>query len=143
MNTNQLKRFAQEARIKLIDQIGAKLEKVLTSDSVALREKAGHLKKLQEAINKTSKIEVIDTVAYTWFNRFVALRFMDVNGYEPLGISIVSSIKGGTLPAILQEAKQGCLYNNSVFTMYWMVEYQVQMHRMKPMPLYWWVLVII
>ncbi len=107
MNTNQLKRFAQEARIKLIDQIGAKLEKVLTSDSVALREKAGHLKKLQEAINKTSKTEVIDTVAYTWFNRFVALRFMDVNGYEPLGISIVSPLKGGTLPAILQEAKQG------------------------------------
>ena len=107
MNTNQLKRFAQEARIKLIDQIGAKLEKVLTSDSVALREKAGHLKKLQEAINKTSKAEVIDTVAYTWFNRFVALRFMDVNGYEPLGISVVSPIKGGTLPAILQEAKQG------------------------------------
>ena len=107
MNTNQLKRFAQEARIKLIDQIGAKLEKVLTSDSVALREKAGHLKKLQEAINKTSKTEVIDTVAYTWFNRFVALRFMDVNGYEPLGTSIVSPIKGGTLPAILQEAKQG------------------------------------
>ncbi|MBM1105172.1 BREX-1 system adenine-specific DNA-methyltransferase PglX [Aurantibacter crassamenti] len=107
MNTNQLKRFAQEARIKLIDQIGAKLEKVLTSDSVALREKAGHLKKLQEAINKTSKQEVIDTVAYTWFNRFVALRFMDVNGYEPLGISIVSPVEGGTLPAILQEAKQG------------------------------------
>jgi len=107
MNTNQLKRFAQEARIKLIDQIGAKLEKVLTSDSVALREKAGHLKKLQEAINKTSKAEVIDTVAYTWFNRFVALRFMDINGYEPLGTSIVSPIKGGTLPAILQEAKQG------------------------------------
>jgi len=107
MNTNQLKRFAQEARIKLIDQIGAKLEKVLTSDSVALREKADHLKKLQEAINKTSKTEVIDTVAYTWFNRFVALRFMDVNGYEPLGISIVSPIKDGTLPAILQEAKQG------------------------------------
>ncbi|MBM1105171.1 BREX-1 system adenine-specific DNA-methyltransferase PglX [Aurantibacter crassamenti] len=107
MNTNQLKRFAQEARIKLLDQIGAKLEKVLTSDSVVLREKAGHLKKLQEAINKTSKTDVIDTVAYTWFNRFVALRFMDVNGYEPLGTSIVSPIKDGTLPAILQEAKQG------------------------------------
>jgi len=107
MNTNQLKRFAQEARIKLIDQIGAKLEKVLTSDSVALREKAGHLKKLQEAINKTSKTDVIDTVAYTWFNRFVALRFMDVNGYEPIGVSVVSPMQGGTLPAILQEAKQG------------------------------------
>jgi type II restriction/modification system DNA methylase subunit YeeA len=107
MNTNQLKRFAQSARIKLIDQIGAKLEKVLTTDSVELREKAGHLKKLQEAINKTSKTEVIDTVAYTWFNRFVALRFMDVNGYEPIGISVVSPLEGGTLPAILQEAKQG------------------------------------
>lgn len=107
MNTTQLKRFAQEARVKLIDQIGAKLEKVLTTDSAELREKAGHLKKLQEAINKTSKNEVVDTVAYTWFNRFVALRFMDVNGYEPIGNSVVSPIEGGTLPAILQEAKQG------------------------------------
>jgi hypothetical protein len=107
MNTNQLKRFAQSARIKLIDQIGAKLEKVLTTDSVELREKAGHLKKLQEALNKTSKSEVIDTVAYTWFNRFVALRFMDVNGYEPIGVSVVSPMEGGTLPIILQEAKQG------------------------------------
>lgn len=109
MNTNQLKRFAQEARTKLIDQISAKLEKVLTTDSVELREKAGHLQKLQEAINKTSKHEVIDTVAYTWFNRFVALRFMDINGYEPIGISIVSPVEGGTLPAILQEAKQGAI----------------------------------
>src|SRR5690606_32924954 len=33
--------------------------------------------------------------------------FMDVNGYEPLGLSIVSPMEGGTLPAILQEAKQG------------------------------------
>lgn len=109
MNTNQLKRFAQDARIKLIDQIGAKLEKVLTTDSVELREKAGHLQKLQQAINKTSKADVIDTVAYTWFNRFVALRFMDVNGYQPIGVSIVSPIEGGTLPAILQEAKQGAI----------------------------------
>lgn len=109
MNTSKLKRFAQEARVKLIDQIGAKLEKVLTSDSVALREKAGHLKKLQEAINKTSKGDVIDTVAYTWFNRFVALRFMDVNGYEPLDLSIVSPVAGGTLPVLLQEAKQGAI----------------------------------
>ncbi|THV60831.1 BREX-1 system adenine-specific DNA-methyltransferase PglX [Flagellimonas alvinocaridis] len=109
MNTNRLKHFAQEARVKLLDQIGAKLEKVLTSDSAELREKAGHLQKLQEAINKTSKEQVIDTVAYTWFNRFAALRFMDVNGYEPLGIPVVSPIEGGTLPALLQEAKQGAI----------------------------------
>ena len=81
MNTNHLKRFAQEARKKLIEQIGAKLELVLTSDSAKLREKASQVKKLQEEINATSKAEVIDKVAYTWFNRLMALRFMDANDY--------------------------------------------------------------
>ena len=81
MNTNHLKRFAQEARKKLIEQIGAKLELVLTSDSAKLREKASQVKKLQEEINATSKAQVIDKVAYTWFNRLMALRFMDANDY--------------------------------------------------------------
>ena len=55
MNTNALKKFAQEARKKLISQVGAKLEYVLTSDSAELREKAEQVKKLQESINKSSK----------------------------------------------------------------------------------------
>src|SRR5690554_1555932 len=107
MNTNQLKRFAQDARIKLINQISAKLELVLTTDSAELREKAGQIKKLQEAINASSKDQVIDKVAYTWFNRFMALRFMDVNGYQPIGIQVVSPKAGYTLPELLDEAKQG------------------------------------
>lgn len=107
MNTNQLKRFAQAARLKLLDQIGAKLEKVLTTDSAELREKANQIQQLQEAINKSSKQQVIDTVAYTWFNRLVALRFMDVNGYEPIGIKVVSPASNATLPELLQEAKDG------------------------------------
>lgn len=107
MNTSHLKRFAREARIKLIDQIGAKLEKVLTADSAELREKTGAIKKLQEAINATDKAQVVETVAYTWFNRLVALRFMDVNGYEPIGIKVVSPGAGATLPELLQEAKAG------------------------------------
>jgi hypothetical protein len=107
MNTNQLKRFAQEARLKLIDQIGAKLEKVLSTDSAELREKAGHIQKLQEAIRQTNKEQVIDTVAYTWFNRLVALRFMDINGYEPISIGVVSPTANATLPELLQEAKAG------------------------------------
>lgn len=107
MNTNNLKRFAQAARLKLLDQIGAKLEKVLTTDSAELREKANQIKQLQEAINKSSKQQVIDTVAYTWFNRLVALRFMDVNGYEPIGIKVVSPNNNATLPELLQEAKAG------------------------------------
>lgn len=107
MNTNTLKRFAQEARKKLITQIGAKMELVLTTDSAELREKASQLKKLQEAINASSKALVIDKVAYIWFNRLMALRFMDANDYQPIGISVVTPKDGYTLPEILDEAKQG------------------------------------
>lgn len=109
MNTNQLKSFAQGARIKLIDQISAKLEMVLTTDSAELREKAGQVNKLREEINASSKEQVIDKVAYTWFNRFMALRFMDVNGYQPIGIQVVSPRPNFTLPELLDEAKQGVI----------------------------------
>jgi hypothetical protein len=107
MNTNHLKKFAQEARRKLIQQIGARMELVLTTDSAELREKIGQLKKLQEAINRSSKEQVIDKVAYTWFNRLMALRFMDANDFQPIGIRVVTPKDGYTLPEILDEAKQG------------------------------------
>lgn len=107
MNTNQLKKFAQVARIKLIEQVGAKLEFVLHMDSAELREKTDSLKQLQVAINATSKAQVIDKVAYTWFNRFMALRFMDANSYQPTGIRVVTPKNGYTLPEILEEAKRG------------------------------------
>jgi hypothetical protein len=107
MNTNNLKRFAQQARRKLLEQVAAKLEQVLHTDSAELREKAGALRKLQEEINHTSKEQVIDKVAYTWFNRLMALRFMDANDYQPLGIRVITPKDGYTLPEILDEAKQG------------------------------------
>jgi hypothetical protein len=107
MNTNHLKRFAQEARTKLIEQVGSKMEYVLTSDSSELREKASQVRKLQEAINASSKEQVIDRVAYTWFNRLMALRFMDANDYQPIGIRVVTPKDGYTLPELLDEAKQG------------------------------------
>ena len=107
MNTNQLKKFAQQARIKLIDQIKAKLEFVLTNDTPELREKSEQVKKLKEELVKTKKEQLIDKVAYTWFNRFMALRFMDVNDYQPLGLKIITPKDGYTLPEILDDAKQG------------------------------------
>ena len=107
MNTNALKKFAQEARSKLISQVGAKLEYVLTSDSAELREKVKQVKQLQELINSTSREQLIDKVAYTWFNRLMALRFMDANDYQPLGMRIVTPKDGYTLPELLDEAKQG------------------------------------
>jgi type II restriction/modification system DNA methylase subunit YeeA len=107
MNTNQLKKFAQQARKKLLEQIGAKLEFVLNNDTPELREKSSQIKLLKDAISKSSKSQLIDKVAYTWFNRFMALRFMDVNDYQPLGIKIITPKEGYTLPEILDDAKQG------------------------------------
>lgn len=107
MNTNTLKRFAQEARKKLLEQIGAKLEYVLNTDTPELREKTNQVHKLREAIQRSSKEQVIDKVTYTWFNRFMALRFMDANDYQPIGIRVLTPKDGQTLPELLAEAKQG------------------------------------
>jgi type II restriction/modification system DNA methylase subunit YeeA len=107
MNTNALKKFAQEARRKLLEQVGAKLEYVLHTDTPELREKADQVQKLREAIQNTSREQVIDKVTYTWFNRFMALRFMDANDYQPIGVRVLTPKDGYTLPALLDEAKQG------------------------------------
>ncbi len=107
MNTNQLKRFAQGARRKLIEQIGAKLEYVLNTDTAELREQHKEIRKLEQEISRTSKEQVIEKVAYTWFNRLMALRFMDANDFQPAGIRIISPKDGYTLPELLDEAKKG------------------------------------
>jgi hypothetical protein len=107
MNTNALKKFAQEARRKLLEQVGAKLEYVLHTDTPELREKADQVQKLKEAIQSSSKQQIIDKVAYTWFNRFMALRFMDANDYQPIGVRVLTPKDGYTLPELLDEAKQG------------------------------------
>lgn len=107
MNTNTLKKFAQEARRKLLEQVGAKLEYVLNTDTPELRERTNQVHKLREAIQRTSKEQVIDKVTYTWFNRFMALRFMDANDYQPIGIRVLTPKQGQTLPELLAEAKQG------------------------------------
>ena len=51
MNTNTLKKFAQNARRKLMDQVEARMEYVLKTDSAELREKAAQVRKLREEIN--------------------------------------------------------------------------------------------
>ena len=56
MNTNALKKFAQAARKKLLNQVGSKLEQVISTDSTELRGKTEQIKRLQEEINKGQKI---------------------------------------------------------------------------------------
>lgn len=104
-NTGDLKKFAQSARRQLREQVAGRLEQVLRTDSAELRQKEAAIKELKQQIAQTSKKAVIDRVAYIWFNRFCALRFMDVNRYTRIGI--VSPAEGYSQPEILQEAKQG------------------------------------
>lgn len=105
METTKLRRFAQYARRTLMELVEARLQLVLQPGSAARRENAEAIKKLEEAIKGRGEAQVIERVAYTWFNRFCALRFMDVNRYTRIGV--VSPSEGQFQPEILAEAKMG------------------------------------
>ena len=105
MDTTALKNFAQKARVDLIHQVGAQLKLVLASDSLARREQEKAVRDLEGRIERKTREVVIEEVAYTWFNRFCALRFMDVNRYNSVGV--VSPADGQTQPEILSDAKMG------------------------------------
>ena len=105
MDTAKLKKFAQFARRSLIEQVSNKLKMVLADDSAARRESAEAVEKLEKQIQAHGKEQVIEKVAYIWFNRFCALRFMDVNRYTRIGV--VSPAEGQFQPEILAEAKMG------------------------------------
>lgn len=105
MDTSKLKKFAQFARRTLIAQVSAKLDAVLAEGAAARREHPEAMKKLEAAIARDGKGQVIERVAYIWFNRFSALRFMDVNDLNP--VRVVSPLVGQFQPEILAEAKAG------------------------------------
>ena len=54
MNTNQLKKFAQQARHKLMEQVASKLDFVLNNDTAELREKVEQVSKLKKELTSTS-----------------------------------------------------------------------------------------
>lgn len=106
-NTSALKTFAQQTRIKLLQLIGTRLEFVLTQDTAELRGYEMQITKLKEKIEEKGKDGVIEEVAYTWFNRVMALRFMDANGYNsPM---VVTPVPGQMRPEILQDAMSGAV----------------------------------
>lgn len=105
METGRLKRFAQFARRSLIEQVSVKLVSVLDENSAARRENLKAIGELSDAIAREGDERLIKQVAYTWFNRFCALRFMDVNRYTRIGV--VSPVQGQFQPEILAEAKMG------------------------------------
>ena len=105
METAKLKKFAQFARRSLIEQVSAKLNLVLADGSAARREQPKAISELEKQLQEHEREQVVERIAYTWFNRFCALRFMDVNRYTRIGV--VSPAEGQFQPEILAEAKMG------------------------------------
>lgn len=105
METSKLKKFAQFARRSLIEQVGSKLTQVLKEESFERRELPKVVAKLEGELKQKGKEQLVEQVAYVWFNRFCALRFMDVNVYNRIGV--LSPAEGQFQPEILAEAKAG------------------------------------
>ncbi len=59
-------------------------------------------RKAQDSDYQTAYNSIIEEVAYTWFNRFIAVRFMEVNEYLPCKIRVLSAADGRQEPDIVQ-----------------------------------------
>lgn len=117
MNKSAIQKFAIWARTELIAQVSQKAYQygiteegygeadavivgghALTSDEVKQR------RELVSQICQKGYTQVMEEVAYTWFNRFIALRFMEVNNYLPSHIRVFSDSTGAFKPEILSDA---------------------------------------
>ena len=112
METAPLKSFATWARRELITQVSARLTAVLAPASPERVENQRAVAVLEHDIaaaggGTTGREAIVDRVAYTWFNRIIAFRFMDANGYT--GTGVVSPAHGQQTgqPEILADAKRG------------------------------------
>ena len=110
MNTSALKTFAQETRKKLVSSIKTRMNYILTEDTAELRGKQNEINTLRKEIADKGEKNVVEEVTYTWFNRVMALRFMDANGYNvPM---VITPAAGQIRPEILQEAMGGNIDEN-------------------------------
>ena len=56
--------------------------------------------------SKTAYKDFVEEVAYTWFNRIIAIRFMEINNYLPSRVRVLSSEEGRNEPDIINEAME-------------------------------------
>ncbi|MGO3778007.1 MAG: BREX-1 system adenine-specific DNA-methyltransferase PglX [Canibacter sp.] len=113
MDTTLLKSFATSSRTELIREVAARITAVLAQGSPERVEQPRAVSELERAISAggggdKGKAHVADKVAYTWFNRIIALRFMDAKGYTGIGVVSPAADQVGQ-PEILAAAKRGQL----------------------------------
>ena len=117
MDKNAIKKYAVWARRELIERVSQRaMIYGITAKDVGdpnAESVNGHLlsqaeKRQRQALIRNIKTkgyeQVMEEVAYTWFNRFAALRFMEVNGYLPSHIRVFTNDAGEFKPQILAEA---------------------------------------
>ncbi len=117
MDKNAIKKFAVWARTELIARVSLKGVKYgitedniedANADSVGGKVLTADEKKQRQAliaeINDKGYKQVMEEVAYTWFNRFSALRFMEVNGYLPSHVRVFTDEENNFKPQIITEA---------------------------------------
>lgn len=117
MDKNAIKKFAVWARKELIARVSLKgVEYGITEDNIedvnadsvggkvlTAAEKKQRMACIAEINDKGYK-QVMEEVAYTWFNRFSALRFMEVNGYLPSHVRVFTDEENNFKPQIITEA---------------------------------------
>lgn len=117
MDKNAIKKYAVWARRELIERVAKKAQQYgieeksqldVNADSIGGKLLTASEKKQRQAlvaqINDKGYEQVIEEVAYTWFNRISALRFMEVNGYLPTHVRVFTDEANNFKPQILAEA---------------------------------------
>lgn len=117
MNKTAIKNFAIWARVNLIEAVKQRAyEYEVTKDGAnnkSLEAVGGRIlttaerdqrRALIDEISKKGFEQVMEEAAYTWFNRFIALRFMEVNGYLPARVRVFTNEEGEFKPEIMKEA---------------------------------------
>lgn len=115
MDKNAIKKYAVWARRELIERVSQKAVQYEISEQADPKADAvnGALLTAEEKKQRAALIAqvkekgfepVIEEVAYTWFNRFSALRFMEVNNYLPSRVRVFTDADGAFKPEILAEA---------------------------------------
>ena len=116
MNKSAIQKFAVWARRELLDQVAQRAYQYgvdengfgdADADAVNGRpltaEEQAQRRELIRQIKEKGYHQVMEEVAYTWFNRFTALRFMEVNNYLPSHIRVFSDASGAFKPEILND----------------------------------------
>ena len=121
MNRNTLEAYAQKARRDFIAAVTGRaafygltaktIEPVVEQGDVTMigahafpRNVADPRKRLEERIRRDGFEQVMEAIAYTWFNRFAAIRYMELHGYLDHGYRVLSHPEGRPYPEILEHA---------------------------------------